>query len=213
MPEWRSAAHLTIISSMYQVQAYSYQDGDRYLTSALQRVERGACNVRASTWQQEDAIALCPRYTVRTDRERQCWSMKLVEHRSVGLGLRKCRETSVVWQCFTCQHKQRPEPVPCELKRAGLTIRGQLEADCCPQDHAIEYHAHAGTSSSPIAHPDSTHSRQHTLQQMAAMLPSGGGANQSANPYEHYDAPVDDDLIDPDDGTLLPPLPNPSNYS
>lgn len=34
---------------------------------------------------------------------------------------------------------------------------------------------------------------------MAAMMPSGTG-NQSANPYERYDAPVEDDLIDPDDG-------------
>ncbi|EMC93629.1 hypothetical protein BAUCODRAFT_37319 [Baudoinia panamericana UAMH 10762] len=31
----------------------------------------------------------------------------------------------------------------------------------------------------------------------------GGGGAQSANPYEHYDAPsVEDDLIDPDDATL-----------
>lgn len=39
---------------------------------------------------------------------------------------------------------------------------------------------------------------------MAAMMPSGGGGGgQSANPYEHYDAPtVEDDLIDPDDGEL-----------
>lgn len=39
---------------------------------------------------------------------------------------------------------------------------------------------------------------------MAAMMPSvGGGSNQSGNPYQHYDAPspVDDDLIDPDEGT------------
>lgn len=37
---------------------------------------------------------------------------------------------------------------------------------------------------------------------MAAMMTSGGGGpNQSSNPYEHYDAPVEDDLIDPDDGT------------
>lgn len=36
---------------------------------------------------------------------------------------------------------------------------------------------------------------------MAAMMPSGTG-NQSANPYEQYDAPVEDDLIDPDDGEL-----------
>ena len=36
---------------------------------------------------------------------------------------------------------------------------------------------------------------------MAAMMPSGTGSNQSANPYERYDAPVEDDLIDPDDGT------------
>ncbi|KAK5117869.1 hypothetical protein LTR85_008643 [Meristemomyces frigidus] len=37
-----------------------------------------------------------------------------------------------------------------------------------------------------------------------AMMPSGGGgSNQTANPYEHYDAPmVEDDLIDPDDATL-----------
>jgi len=39
---------------------------------------------------------------------------------------------------------------------------------------------------------------------MAAMMPSGGGGSQSANPYEHYDAPtVEDDLIDPDDGTRI----------
>jgi len=40
---------------------------------------------------------------------------------------------------------------------------------------------------------------------MAAMMPSGGGGggNQSANPYEHYDAPVEEDLIDPDDGEFL----------
>ncbi|TKA22057.1 hypothetical protein B0A50_08436 [Salinomyces thailandicus] len=40
---------------------------------------------------------------------------------------------------------------------------------------------------------------------MAAIMPSGGNANnQTANPYEHYDAPSveDDDLIDPDDATL-----------
>ncbi len=35
---------------------------------------------------------------------------------------------------------------------------------------------------------------------MAAIMPSGTGANQTANPYERYDAPVEDDLIDPDDG-------------
>lgn len=32
-------------------------------------------------------------------------------------------------------------------------------------------------------------------------MPAGAGGNQSSNPYEHYDAPVEDDLIDPDDGT------------
>ncbi|RMY48508.1 hypothetical protein D0865_08040 [Hortaea werneckii] len=39
---------------------------------------------------------------------------------------------------------------------------------------------------------------------MAAMMPSGNSpSNQTANPYEHYDAPsVEDDLIDPDDATL-----------
>ncbi|KAL9527842.1 hypothetical protein SMMN14_08781 [Sphaerulina musiva] len=39
---------------------------------------------------------------------------------------------------------------------------------------------------------------------MAAMMPGpGSGRNQSANPYEHYDASIeDDDLIDPDDATL-----------
>ena len=39
---------------------------------------------------------------------------------------------------------------------------------------------------------------------MAGMMPSAGGNpnNQTANPYEHYDDPgLDDDLIDPDDGT------------
>ncbi|PPJ51985.1 hypothetical protein CBER1_09305 [Cercospora berteroae] len=37
----------------------------------------------------------------------------------------------------------------------------------------------------------------------AMMLGPGSGRNQSANPYEHYDAPVgEDDLIDPDDATL-----------
>lgn len=36
---------------------------------------------------------------------------------------------------------------------------------------------------------------------MAAMLPTGGGSARTANPYEAYDNPVDeDDLIDPDDG-------------
>jgi hypothetical protein len=38
---------------------------------------------------------------------------------------------------------------------------------------------------------------------MAAMLPTGGGSAsaRTANPYESYDNPVDeDDLIDPDDG-------------
>lgn len=35
---------------------------------------------------------------------------------------------------------------------------------------------------------------------MAAMMASGTGANQTANPYEQYDAPIEDDLIDPDDG-------------
>lgn len=39
---------------------------------------------------------------------------------------------------------------------------------------------------------------------MAAMMPGpGSGRNQTANPYDHYDAPIednDDDLIDPDDG-------------
>lgn len=41
---------------------------------------------------------------------------------------------------------------------------------------------------------------------MAAMMPGpGSGPNQSANPYEHYDASIeDDDLIDPDDGTKTP---------
>ncbi|KAI7653857.1 hypothetical protein KC318_g13963, partial [Hortaea werneckii] len=36
------------------------------------------------------------------------------------------------------------------------------------------------------------------------MMPSGNSpSNQTANPYEHYDAPsVEDDLIDPDDATL-----------
>ncbi|KAI5366588.1 Putative Yip1 domain-containing protein [Septoria linicola] len=39
---------------------------------------------------------------------------------------------------------------------------------------------------------------------MAAMMPGpGSGRNQSANPYDHYDAPIEnDDLIDPDDATL-----------
>lgn len=41
---------------------------------------------------------------------------------------------------------------------------------------------------------------------MAAMMPSGTGANQSANPYDRYDAPVDDGLIDPDDGMAHSPL-------
>ena len=45
---------------------------------------------------------------------------------------------------------------------------------------------------------------------MAAMMPSGGGgAGQSANPYEHYDNPSADDLIDPDDG--IPPAPHTHN--
>lgn len=37
---------------------------------------------------------------------------------------------------------------------------------------------------------------------MAAMLPgTGGGSARTANPYEAYDNPVEeDDLIDPDDG-------------
>lgn len=40
---------------------------------------------------------------------------------------------------------------------------------------------------------------------MAAILLTGeSGRNQSANPYEQYDAPmVEDDLIDPDDGTTV----------
>ncbi|KAF2484907.1 hypothetical protein BDY17DRAFT_247333 [Neohortaea acidophila] len=33
-------------------------------------------------------------------------------------------------------------------------------------------------------------------------MASGTGVNQTANPYEQYDAPVEDDLIDPDDATL-----------
>ncbi|GAB7362911.1 hypothetical protein MBLNU230_g3213t2 [Neophaeotheca triangularis] len=40
---------------------------------------------------------------------------------------------------------------------------------------------------------------------MAAMMPSGptNSGNQTANPYDRYDAPTDgDDLIDPDDATL-----------
>lgn len=37
-----------------------------------------------------------------------------------------------------------------------------------------------------------------------AMMPSSVGGNQSGNPYEHYDNPVEgDDLIDPDDGKLI----------
>ena len=41
---------------------------------------------------------------------------------------------------------------------------------------------------------------------MAGFLPPGGGGNnQTANPYEYYDAPVvEDDLIDPDDGRPVP---------
>ena len=31
-------------------------------------------------------------------------------------------------------------------------------------------------------------------------MPATSGGNQSSNPYERYDAPVEDDLIDPDDG-------------
>lgn len=39
---------------------------------------------------------------------------------------------------------------------------------------------------------------------MAAMMPSGIA---SVNPYEHYDQdPLEDDLIDPDDGTLISSL-------
>lgn len=47
--------------------------------------------------------------------------------------------------------------------------------------------------------------QQRRCEDMAAMMPSGGGGGgRSANPYEHYDAPVvEDDLIDPDDGTVL----------
>jgi hypothetical protein len=43
---------------------------------------------------------------------------------------------------------------------------------------------------------------------MAAMLPGpGSGSARTANPYEAYDNPVDeDDLIDPDDGEHLTPL-------
>jgi len=33
-------------------------------------------------------------------------------------------------------------------------------------------------------------------------MPATSGSNQSSNPYERYDAPVEDDLIDPDDATL-----------
>ena len=37
---------------------------------------------------------------------------------------------------------------------------------------------------------------------MAAIMPATSGGNQTANPYQQYDEPVvDDDLIDPDDGT------------
>lgn len=39
---------------------------------------------------------------------------------------------------------------------------------------------------------------------MAAMMPAASGGNQSSNPYAHYDNPVDDDLIDPDDGIHSP---------
>jgi hypothetical protein len=41
---------------------------------------------------------------------------------------------------------------------------------------------------------------------MAAIMPTGTGGNQSSNPYDRYDAPVEDDLIDPDDGTSTLPL-------
>lgn len=38
---------------------------------------------------------------------------------------------------------------------------------------------------------------------MAAMMPGpGGGQSGSENPY-NYDTPVEDDLIDPDDGIAL----------
>ncbi|SMQ50957.1 unnamed protein product [Zymoseptoria tritici ST99CH_3D7] len=38
---------------------------------------------------------------------------------------------------------------------------------------------------------------------MAAMMPTvGGGSARSANPYEQYDNPVEDDLIEADDATL-----------
>lgn len=37
---------------------------------------------------------------------------------------------------------------------------------------------------------------------MAAMMPTvGGGSARSANPYEQYDNPVEDDLIEADDGS------------
>lgn len=45
---------------------------------------------------------------------------------------------------------------------------------------------------------------------MAAMMPSS--ATASANPYEHYDNDaLEQDLIDPDDGTHAPTRKSPPN--
>lgn len=51
---------------------------------------------------------------------------------------------------------------------------------------------------------------------MAAMMPSGptNSGNQTANPYDRYDAPTDgDDLIDPDDGKRAKPLPKERQFT
>lgn len=55
----------------------------------------------------------------------------------------------------------------------------------------------------------STHRARLLLDQaaMAAMMPAAGGAN-SGNPYNNFDSDaIERDLIDPDDGEPIHPLP------
>jgi hypothetical protein len=81
-----------------------------------------------------------------------------------------------------------------------LTIpRSRLQVD----DARYHWAQHSRTIAEPLHIVTSGEVNNHTVDLYGAvnMASSTPAASQSANPYEHYDAPiVEDDIIDADDG-------------
>lgn len=117
--------------------------------------------------------------------------------------------TSWVSHAKHARRKLRAVRGPCTSNGQASLLEDSFTRIAIIDTHATPHHdPQRNVLNRVVLHPNDSELRSHDTVPMAAMMPSGGG-NQSANPYEHYDAPVDDndDLIDPDDGKS-----HPSNY-